>query len=132
MSKDEQGIEKEIQAKKLNAPRLNPAHIDAQIIGEMYLTPTGRDKAITVSAEVGPLVQESLQCVTICILVLQNGFTVVGTSACTSPQNFDAEIGRKIAREDARDAIWRLEGYALRNRLHESTKQDAERNIQDS
>jgi len=53
-------------------------------------------------------------------LTLQNGFTVVGESACASPENFNAELGRKIARENARNKIWMLEGYLLKQRLHEN------------
>lgn len=98
MSRDEQAIEKEIQAKGLNAPRLNPAHIDAQIAKEDYHVFPGTT-------------------LTICALTLRNGFHVVGESAAASPENFDAEIGRKIARDNARSKIWALEGYLLRSKL---------------
>jgi hypothetical protein len=54
---------------------------------------------------------------TFCVLVLRNGFTVTGESACASPENFDAEIGRKIARQNAVNKIWPLEGYLLKQRL---------------
>jgi len=98
MSKDEAAIEAEIQAKNLNAPRLAPDHIDAQILAEQFhVFP---DTTMTV-----------------CCLTLKNGFQVIGESAAASPENFDAEIGRKIARSSARDKIWVLEGYALKNRL---------------
>ena len=56
---------------------------------------------------------------TICIITLRNGFTVTGESACASPENFDAEIGKKIARANAIDKIWPLEGYLLKQRLFE-------------
>lgn len=56
-------------------------------------------------------------CLTVCCLVLRNGFTVTGESACASPENFDAEIGRKIAYDNARSKIWQLEGYLLKERL---------------
>lgn len=52
------------------------------------------------------------------MLTLQNGFTVTGESACASPENFDAELGRKIARQSAVAKIWPLMGYALREQLH--------------
>ena len=55
-----------------------------------------------------------------CCLTLQNGFTVTGESACASPENFDAELGRKIARDNARNKIWALEGYLLKQRLSET------------
>lgn len=98
MSRDEQAIEKEIQAKGLNAPRLNPAHIDAQILTEQYYVFPGTT-------------------LTICALTLKNGFHVVGESAAASPENFDQEIGRKISRDNARNKIWALEGYLLRSKL---------------
>ena len=100
---DERDIEREIQAKDLNAPRLAPASLDAKIIGEMFHVFPGTT-------------------LTVCCLVLENGFTVVGQSAAVSPGNFDAEIGQKIARADARDKIWQLEGYLLRERLYEDDK----------
>ena len=54
---------------------------------------------------------------TFCVLVLKNGFTVTGESACAHPENFDAEIGRRIARENAAQKIWPLMGYELRSKL---------------
>jgi hypothetical protein len=54
---------------------------------------------------------------TVCALKLRNGFIVIGESAAASPENFNAELGRKIARDNARNKIWALEGYALRNKL---------------
>ncbi len=98
MSKDEQKIESEIQAKGLNAPRLTPALIDETIVSEQYHVFPGTT-------------------LTVCALTLRNGFVVTGESAAASPENFDQEIGRKIARENARNKIWALEGYLLRERL---------------
>ena len=60
----------------------------------------------------------TLGLLTFCVLVLRNGFTVTGESACASPENFDAEIGRKIARENAINKVWALMGYELRSKLH--------------
>lgn len=98
MSKDEAAIESEIQRKGLNAPRLTPAHIDEQIVAEAFYVFPGTS-------------------LTICALTLKNGFHVTGESAAASIENFDAEIGRKIARDNARNKIWAFEGYALRNKL---------------
>src|SRR4051794_18823086 len=95
---DEQAIEKEIQAKGLNAPRLNPAHIDSQIVAEQYYVFPGTT-------------------LTVCALTLRNGFQVVGESAAASPSNFDEAIGKKISRDNARNKIWALEGYLLRSKL---------------
>lgn len=95
----EAAIEAEIQAKGLTAPRLTPELIDAVIESEDYHVFPG-------------------SCLTVCCLSLKNGFTVVGESACVSPANFNAEIGRKVAREKARNQIWLLEGYLLRQKLY--------------
>lgn len=62
-------------------------------------------------------VERPLGLLTFCVLVLRNGFTVTGTSACASPENFDAEIGRKVARQDAVRQVWPLMGYQLRENL---------------
>lgn len=60
---------------------------------------------------------EALSLLTFCVLVLRNGFTVTGESACASPENFDTEIGRTIARQNAVQKIWPLMGYALKDKL---------------
>lgn len=56
---------------------------------------------------------------TLCILDLENGYTIKGLSACVDPANFDLTTGRKFAREDAVRQIWPLEGYLLQQRLYE-------------
>lgn len=99
---DEQQLEQTIRDKGLNAPRITPQQIDEQIVGEQYHVFEGTT-------------------VTVCLLRLRNGFTVTGESACASPANFDEQIGRDIARRNARDKIWSLEGYLLRERLHTGT-----------
>jgi hypothetical protein len=109
MSHDEHAIEKEIQAKGKTAPRLTPEHIDAQIVAENW----GRASDLFK----GSPVPEALKCLTIYVMTLKNGYTIIGKSACASPENYDAELGRKIAREDARRQIWALEGYLLRSTL---------------
>lgn len=98
MSKDEAAIETEIQAKGLNAPRLTPSLIDETIVSEQYHVFAGTT-------------------LTVCALTLRNGYIVTGESAAASPENFDQAIGRKIARENARNKIWGLEGYLLREKL---------------
>ena len=105
----EKEIEKEIQDKGLNAPRLTPQLIDDTIAGEYFMRAS--------DAVEGAPILDGLKCLTICVLVLKNGYTIVGKSACASPENFNQELGNKIAREDARRQIWALEGYALRNKL---------------
>lgn len=123
----DQSIEQEIQAKGLTAPRITPADIEACIVSERYFTAAeGVQGAYAARGGihphgVTPSVQEheQLGLLTFCVLVLRNGFTVTGESACASPENFDAEIGRKIARANAVNKIWPLEGYLLREKLHQ-------------
>ncbi len=74
-------------------------------------------KAMLFHAVGAPVIHRSITLLTFCVLVLRNGFTVTGESACASPENFDAEIGRKIARENAVNKIWPLMGYELRSKL---------------
>lgn len=95
----EQSIENAIQAKGLNAPRLKPTDIDSAIVDQAYYQFPGTT-------------------VTVCCLTLKNGFNVVGHSAAASPENFKLEIGKHVAFTDARNKIWELEGYLLRERLH--------------
>lgn len=114
MSRDEQAIEAEIQAKGKTAPRITPQHIDDQIVGEFFVN--AYDAVIAAGM---PALNE-LKLMTIGFLVLKNGFVLTGESACASPENYDAEIGRKIAKDNARNKIWQLEGYALRTKLAEA------------
>lgn len=111
---NDQTIENEIQAKGLTAPRVTPQDIEDNIEREVYFT------AANGAASVGETIHsddDSLRCLTFCVLVLKNGFTVTGESACASPENFDTEIGRKIARQNAINKVWPLMGYALKERL---------------
>lgn len=112
-------IEQEIQDKGLIAPRVTPADIAANIGSEHYFTALSGATSVG-SFEIYHTNQEtSLGLLTFCVLVLRNGFTVTGESACASPENFDAELGRKIARQNAVNKIWPLMGYALKQKLSE-------------
>ena len=112
-----QELEQEIQAKGLTAPRVTPADIEANIDSEHYFT-AGQGIAGRCYREVSALHSPGqLELLTFCVLVLRNGFTVTGESACASPENFDAEIGRRIARGNAVQKIWPLMGYELRSKL---------------
>lgn len=111
-------IEQEIQAKGLTAPRVTLADIEAEIASEHYFTAAEALVATTpIPAGSAVYVYEPLNLLTFCVLVLRNGFTVTGESACASPENFDAEIGRKIARQKAVAKIGSLLGFRLRDRL---------------
>lgn len=118
MSTDQQ-IEQEIQAKGLTAPRITLVDIAENIASEHYFTAAqGVAKASNVFPDVDcSSVNDPLGRLTFCVLMLKNGFTVTGESACVSPENFDAEIGRKIARQNAIDKIWPLMGYEFRSKL---------------
>lgn len=91
-------IEKEMNKKGLTAPKVTKEHIESLVVKEQYHVFEGST-------------------FTSCLLTLKNGFTVHGESACVSPENFDAELGRKIARGNAVNKIWMLEGYLLRDKL---------------
>lgn len=112
-------IEQEIHDKGLIAPRVTPADIEAVIASEHYFT--AGDGRFGASMEIDGTVPRKdkgpLDLLTFAVLVLQNGFTVTGESACASPENFDAEVGRKIARQNAIAKIWPLLGYELRTQL---------------
>ena len=109
-------IEQEIQDKGLTAPRVTPADVEANIASEYFFTASD---GVSVEAAKSPAFcfERSLSLLTFCVLVLRNGFTVTGESACASPENFDAELGRKIARQNAIDKVWPLMGYALKCEL---------------
>lgn len=127
-------IEQEIQAKGKTAPRVTPADIESNIASEHYFTAgegvigafavgefasKAGDAIVPRDAAHPDLLKDSLNLLTFCVLVLRNGFTVTGESACASPENFDAEIGRKIAKQNATQKIWPLMGYTLRQTLHD-------------
>jgi hypothetical protein len=114
---NDQAIEKEIQAKGLTAPRVTPSDIEANIASEHYFTASDGVFAVTRDIK-----HPELSLLTFCVLILRNGFTVTGESACASPENFDAELGRKIARENAINKVWPLMGYALKEQLHISAQ----------
>lgn len=119
-------IEKEIQARGLTAPRITPADIENSIASEHYFTAEdGVGRANRGQTSDGGKNPVALSLLTFCVLVMRNGFTVVGKSACASPENFDAELGRKIARQDAVNQVWPLMGYELRSRLHQAAITDA-------
>lgn len=108
---DDESVEQEIVRKGLTAPRVTPADLEANISAEHCFTIGAALRAL------GHPTDEAFDLTTIVALKLRNGFTVYGKSACASPENFDAELGRKIARQDAINQVWPLMGYALKERL---------------
>lgn len=124
-------IEAEIQAKGLTAPRVTPADIEANIKSAVYFTAADGAAMVQVcenhidddsDTDFEIMTAPALSLLTFCVLELNNGFTVTGESACASPDNFDAEIGRKIARANAVQKIWPLMGYALKEQLFQATQ----------
>lgn len=99
----ETAIENRIQEKGLNAPRLSPSIIDSLIVGEDY-----------------HVFKPSMK--TVCCLTLKNGFTVLGEAGVVSPENFDEGIGRDVAKWNAREKIWPLAGYDLKQKLYEASQ----------
>lgn len=91
-------------------PRVKLSDIEEEIKGRYDFT---ADKAIGAHM---PAMDE-LRLLSICLLVMRNGFVVVGKSAPASPENFNADLGRKFAYEDAIRQLWPLMGFALRDRL---------------
>lgn len=98
----DQAMEYKIQEAGLNAPRLTPAHIDSVIKEIKYHVVPGTTA-------------------TICSLILMNGYVVNGESAAASQANFNEAIGKEIAYNNARDKIWPLLGYQLRDRLYQES-----------
>lgn len=118
-------IEQDIQAKGLNAPRVTPQALESEIASEHYFT--GAEGALGAYKMHGDKHQGSapsahndaaLRRLTLCVLVLRNGFIVTGESACASPENYDAQLGRKIARGSAVNKMYPLLGFRLRDQLH--------------
>ena len=122
-------IEQEIQAKGLTAPRITPADIEANIASKHYFTAAEGVIGMFTAGEIANgrgvhpdtigRLKPALGLLTFCVLVLRNGFTVTGESACASPENFDAGIERRIARTNAVQKIWPLMGYELRTKLND-------------
>jgi len=118
MTNPTQQLESEIVAKGAAvAPRITPKDIEANIVYETYFTADQGNYGACIQELSTATGHPSLNLLTFCVLVLSNGFTVTGESACASPENFNAEIGRKIARENAVQKIWPLMGYELRSKL---------------
>ena len=132
----DQSIEQDIQAAGKTAPRITPKDIENNIVSELYFTAgdgvigafaasefkkTSGDITLQAGVAHPDLLKDSLKLLTFCVLVLRNGFTVTGESACASPANFSEEIGRKIALANAISKIWPLMGYALKSELTGNT-----------
>lgn len=109
----------------MKVDKITPSLIEDYIASEHFFTANdGREGALQAQTYEGvekPQAGDAdllpLKLLTFCVLVLKNGFTVHGVSACADPANFNAEMGRKVARANAVNAIWPLMGYALRSHM---------------
>lgn len=110
-----------VAAKGALAPRVSLASMEEKVLARVFLTGAEAMGAasFSINADItNPLnIEAQLKPLTICLLVMRNGFTIIGKSAPASPANFDAEKGRQFAYEDAIRQLWPLEGYALREAL---------------
>jgi hypothetical protein len=123
---DDAGIEQLIVAKGKTAPRVTPDDLEANIVSEHYFSAEeGVFGAARLAGCSTTYEHPHLSLLTFCVLTLRNGFTVTGESACASPENFDPEIGRKIARANAINKVWPLMGYTLKQKLHDDAVRDA-------
>lgn len=55
---------------------------------------------------------------TLCHIVLDNGYSVRGESACVDPANYREDIGQKLAHDDAFRKLWPLFGFLLAEGRH--------------
>lgn len=109
-----------VAAGATKGPRITPADVEANIVSEHYFTAADGvrgEGGTNLDGDWAKDAPEALGLLTICVLVLRNGFTVTGESACASPENFKADIGKRIARENAVNKIYPLMGYELRSKL---------------
>jgi hypothetical protein len=111
-------------ATRTTEPRITPADIEANIASEHYFTARegvlgmlAADGVPATAYEQANAAPAALGLLTFCVLVLRNGFTVTGESACASPKNFRADIGRRVARENAISKVWPLLGFRLRDQI---------------
>lgn len=127
MSLTDQTIEAEIQAKGLTAPRVTPDDIEAHITSEHYFTAGDGFAGSLASDPIFNSLPDNervitppapLDLITICVLITKNGTKLVGVNeGPVSAENFDPELGRKLARQKATDQLWPMLGFALRERL---------------
>ena len=105
------------------APRVTLQAMKDKIVAEHYINAGAALKSLgdipgsTKIMGIDVKLYGPLDLITLCFLVMENGYTVVGKSACASPENYDAEKGRRFAYEDAVAQLWPLEGYLLRSSL---------------
>ena len=110
-------VDQEIEARVWPAPRVTAMQVENAIANEDYFTAAQG----VIGARGTVQFSSPLLLLTFCVLTLRNGFMVTGESACASPENFDAEIGKRLARQNAVIKVWPLLGFSLRERLHQGS-----------
>lgn len=118
-------LKRDIQDRASVAPRVTPDDIEAEIQSIWYIN--GATGVVPDDFQPPVPAEHPLRLLTICVLVMRNGFTVTGESAVASPANFNAEIGRRIAKENAMEKVWPLLGFRLRDKLHAQVRCQGER-----
>lgn len=107
MTPDEQQIETKIASLGLTAPRITPQRIDSLV------------ESLTFDIHHIPGTT-----VILASALLPSGiYVATGFSSCASPSNFRYEVGleaaTKQARAMAREKLWELEGYMLKQTLYQ-------------
>lgn len=105
--------DEEARAAGQGRPRVTLADMESKIVARYDVTAL---RAVS-DFPVVPETLESLAVLSVCIVVMKNGLTLIGKSAPASPENFNAEFGKKLAYEDVIRQLWPLEGYLLRDNL---------------
>lgn len=133
-SNNEPVTEMELKAKAV-APRVTPEQIEGQIAFVSYTNGYDlmMDAAHHVTDGEGVHIHSMklstgelggvLTRFTVCMIILKNGFIVTGTSAPASGANFDANIGERLAYQDAFNKLWPLFGFELKQRLYKENVQ---------
>ncbi len=117
-------LENQIEAASDDAPRVTPTDIEEKIQFEYFFVTEAREQGLHINEADSyvPSLAPVKSLMTFCVLQLTNGFTVIGESSCVSPASHDADIGKKVARQNAITKVWPLMGYALQEKLHEAVK----------
>lgn len=93
--------------------------IESKIAGVMYMN--GADMAKVNGMNIGTETENNLKRLTLCVVVMENGFLLTGESACVSADNYVEATGKRIAFENATNKMWPLLGYALREELFKAS-----------
>ena len=104
------------------APRISLADIESEISHVAYMNGGGFFKCADHVDHVTKIlpVPGSLEVMTICMMILKNGFMVIGQAAPASLENYDQAHGRKLAYDKCIAQLFPILGYVLKEQLHRS------------